>query len=186
MNMFVKINLKDLNFKMKEKGISTLVATILLVLITIVAIGLIWGAILPLIQKGLGQSKACGLTTTLKIDKEQGYTCYNGSEKSVIVMIEKPHDAEFNLVGINVQVSGGGRKKVYTLRETSMKNVWFLNESGQWDNNIKLPKSPGEALTYKINASFEVTEVGVAPIVLYGKSEYTCNLVTEHIEPCST
>jgi len=170
---------------MKSKGISTLVATVLLVLITIAAIGLIWGAILPLIQKGLGQSKACGLTTTLKINKEEGYTCYNSSDKSLMIMIEKPHNAEFNLVGINVQVSGEGRKKVYIIRPDKVTDIFMLNSTGQWTPNLLLPQTPGEAFTYKIDTGFNVTQVGVAPIVLYGKAEYICDMVTEEIEPCS-
>lgn len=169
---------------MSNKGISTLVATVLLVLITIAAIGLIWAGILPLIQKPLTQTKACGFATSLKINKEEGYTCYNESGKYLIIMIEKPYNADFDLVGINVQVSGEGRKKVHTIRSgTSQEKIFMLNETGQWTRNIKLPQT-GEALTYKIPVNFTVSQVGVAPIVLYGKAEYVCSMITEDIGPC--
>lgn len=197
--------------RMKKRGISTLIATVLLVLITIAAIGIIWGAILPLIQRGLGQGKACGFETALKIDKSQGWTCFNASENTTIVMIERPL-ADFDLSGIVVQISGEGKKVVKTIRPTqrgipggggtpgplsmaefskTIKNIYqqfqgdeiWMWDGKDWTTNLQLP-GKGEALTYKIKVNFIANQVGVAPIVKVGTTEYTCNFVTEDLQDC--
>ncbi|MEM4647812.1 MAG: archaellin/type IV pilin N-terminal domain-containing protein [Candidatus Pacearchaeota archaeon] len=168
---------------MKKRGISALIATVLLVLITIAAVGIIWGAILPLVQKGIMHGKACGLETRLIIDKTQGWTCFNRSEKSVIVMIERPLE-DFDLVGINLQVSGEGKKKVYKINQTGDSKIFMWNGT-HWINKIELPFK-GEARTYKVIVNFTATEVGAAPIVKVGTTEETCsNFVTESLEECS-
>ncbi|MEM2707884.1 MAG: archaellin/type IV pilin N-terminal domain-containing protein [Candidatus Pacearchaeota archaeon] len=167
---------------MEKRGISALIATVLLILITIAAVGIIWGAILPLVQKGLWHGKACGLNTRLIIEKTQGWTCFNRSEKSVIVMIERPLE-DFDLVGINLQVSGEGTKKVYKIIPQISTNIFMWNGT-TWTRNIELP-SKGEARTYKIIVNFNATEVGAAPIVKVGTREEICsNFVTESLEEC--
>lgn len=169
-----------------KRGISALVATVLLVLITIAAVGLIWGAILPIVQKGLGQSRACSLETRLIIDKSEGWTCFDAKASDVLVMIERPM-TDFELSGIVVQISGGGQKVTATIRdgrwEGSVNNVSMKNETG-WTQILELP-GKGEARTYNISVNFNATQVGVAPIVKQGPSEVTCSIVTEDLPPCS-
>ena len=167
--------------KKNKRGVSALVATVLLVLITIAAIGLIWGAILPIVQKGLGQSRACGLETRLIIDKTQGWTCFDKSGY-VLVMVERPL-TDFELAGIVIQVSGEGQKIVKEIRENRVEDV-SMKQGNEWTPTLELPDK-GEEKTYNISVDFNATQVGVAPIVKQGASEVTCSIVTEDLPPCS-
>ena len=60
---------------MQKKAISAVVATVLIILITVAAITIIWAAIIPLIQRNIGEGTQCfDATSQLSIEAE-GYTC---------------------------------------------------------------------------------------------------------------
>ncbi|MEM2932635.1 MAG: archaellin/type IV pilin N-terminal domain-containing protein [Candidatus Pacearchaeota archaeon] len=166
--------------KKNKRGVSALVATVLLVLITIAAVGIIWGAILPLIRKGLGTTQACGIETRLDIEK-RGYTCFNLTGKNVLVEISRPITLE-GLTKILVQVSGEGRTEVYEIANgTGSPNV-KMYPSG---TTIELP-SKGGSRTYNISAiNFNATQVGVIPVVQLGTQTITCQTTaTVDLSPC--
>jgi len=161
-----------------KRGVSALVATVLLILITIAAVGIIWGAVLPLIQKGMKQGTGCTMETTLSIDTSSGYTCYNEEENFVTVFVERP-PADFNLVGITLSVSGGGFKKAYEIRgNESVESVYYYNGTDYVNDSLKLP-GKGEGLTYKINISYPVDRAEVSPIVKVGNTEVRCSTSAE-------
>lgn len=181
------------NNKMKNKrGVSTLVATVLLVLITIAAIALIWGAILPTIKGGLTQTKACGVNTVLGIDKASGYTCfkYQGpKERYMLVKVTRPL-AEYELSQIIVQLSGEGKTVAKKITEESSYNNdkigMYSPEGINVTEPIELP-SPGGAITYVIGVDFNVSEVGVAPVVRVGNRDIACDIsVEETISECAS
>lgn len=61
-----------------KKGISAIVATVLIILITVAAVTIIWAAIIPMITKGLGETDCFGgpeVALTIVGD----YTCYNAT-----------------------------------------------------------------------------------------------------------
>jgi len=87
-----------------KKGISAIVATILIILITVAAITIIWGLIIPLIQQddGFGTYDA-----DIVIETEGGYT-YFDSEKGVACVQIKKMSSDSNLTRIEVLFSYDG------------------------------------------------------------------------------
>lgn len=63
---------------MNKKAISTVVATVLIVLITVAAVTILWVAIAPLIERDPGVGIACfNVQRALSIDNNRLYTCYD-------------------------------------------------------------------------------------------------------------
>mgnify|MGYP003966785295 FL=1 len=83
---------------MKKKGVSAIVATVLVVLIAVVGIGLIWGVVLPVIDEGFSAQE---YDIDLVIDDSAGYTYYDADNKVACVQIKRGAD-EFNLSRIDV------------------------------------------------------------------------------------
>ncbi len=167
--------------KKNKKGISALVATVLLVLITIAAIGIIWGAILPLIRRGLGTSEACGFETRLDIEKTRGFTCFD-ENGYVFVEVSRPFTFTQELTKIMIQVSGGGRTDTFEIvNGTTRTGITMYGGS----STLELPK-PGESRTYNITVNFNATQVGVAPVVKVGGQNIICQATaTEELTRCS-
>ena len=60
---------------MNKRGISTVVATVLIVLITVAAVTILWAAIAPLIDQNLSSGTAClQIQNSLTIDQSPTYT----------------------------------------------------------------------------------------------------------------
>ncbi|MBI5148251.1 hypothetical protein HZA33_01075, partial [Candidatus Pacearchaeota archaeon] len=71
-----------------KRGISTLIATVLLILIAVVAIGIIWAAIMPMITNASRLSQACS-QVSIVINAQAGYTCYDQSANEILIMISR-------------------------------------------------------------------------------------------------
>jgi FlaG/FlaF family flagellin (archaellin) len=107
-----------------KKTVSALVATVLIVLITVGAITMIWMFVLPLVAQNLDVSKAC-LNAKVWIDEQSGYTCYDNNNRQVKISVERGAD-EVNLAGISVGVVGGGRTVSKEVREITQNLALYL------------------------------------------------------------
>jgi len=148
---------------MSKKGISDIVATVLIVLITIAAIGMVWTMIIPLIRTGMETSRQC-LDAALQIDRER-FTSYNpGLHEASVRVGAEAGIAKVKLVGIQLVVAGekGGSKS--------------------YINRTDLP-SANEFRVYKLNwtatANENAASVSVAPIIKIGDVENICRVADE-------
>jgi len=107
-----------------KKGISTIVATVLIVLITVAAVTILWSAISPLIDRNLSEGTACfDVQNKLKIDTNKQYTCYNGT--GVYYRVERAANSG-SLEGFDVIVEADGE----TNRIISVTDMTALTENG--------------------------------------------------------
>jgi len=95
---------------MDKKGISTIVATVLIVLITVAAITLLWAAISPLIDKNLSSGTSCfNVQNKLSIDVNKQYTCWNVSGNPSVIQIRVERAANTpNLAGFEAIIDDNG------------------------------------------------------------------------------
>jgi hypothetical protein len=129
-----------------KKAVSALIATVLITLITVSAVGIIWGAIVPMITQVLQLNQAC-LNARLTIDMNSGYSCYNESSKQAQIMVKRgPED--FKLYGVQLSVSGKGQQKTSTFKEdTSLKFYAGIDEgSGSLVNDLSGNKNDGAVI----------------------------------------
>ena len=141
---------------MNKKAISPVVATILMVLITIAAVTIIWAAIIPMVRDKITTGTAClDVSTDLIIDKD--YTCIK-SDNNISVKVGRGTN-EYDLVKFQfiIQDANGNTKTEEEDASSIGVNeakVFTLNES-DYSTYIKLQ---------------------VAPIITDGNAEQTCDI----------
>ncbi len=100
-----------------KKGVSSIVATVLLVLITVTAAGVIWQAVIPMVNKALQMNQAC-MNARLTIDTTSGYTCYDENKKQASIMVSRGAE-NFELSGIQIGLSSEGKTEKHEIRQRS-------------------------------------------------------------------
>ncbi|MCX6741933.1 MAG: hypothetical protein NTX24_02025 [Candidatus Pacearchaeota archaeon] len=134
-----------------KKGIEPVIATVLLIVITIAVVGVVVAFVVPYIQGIMDKQTACN-GVALRID-ETG-TCTNSSTAYTQVMVEVTLN-EFNLSKITTYVLSGGN---------TMPNVSV---------GSRLPENGG-ARTYTVVFG-NATKVWAIPAVNYKSKEFTCD-----------
>ena len=81
-----------------KKGISAVVATVLIILIVIAAVSIIWAVIIPLIRDNLAAPNVGG---GISIDSENGYTVYDNNTKIACVQVKRDADSS-DIVGAQI------------------------------------------------------------------------------------
>jgi FlaG/FlaF family flagellin (archaellin) len=163
----------DMNNK---NGISAIVATVLIILITVAAVTIIWAAIIPMVSDNLEKGKVCldassGGVTILN----EGYTCRNSTDLNVQI---KQGPKDFGLSDVQIIVTGNGNSQTFNVVE---------------DLSYTLLPGPNGQLTYSIPDSYftafslnQIDEVEAAPIVSVGGGTQACDVVSKvEIRPCS-
>lgn len=151
--------------RVNKKAISAVVATTLILMITVVAIGIIWFTVLPVIKDNLGVGDICS-GVDISIDSSQGYTCYV-PENITLIQVDKGN-SNVNVTGLRFYLSSTGNAIKYTkfLSLFPMgSQVFYLNSS----------------------TIFQLDKIEVAPIVKLGNSEKECPTVSlEPVTVCSS
>lgn len=137
----------------KKKGISAVVATVLIILITVAAVTIIWTAIIPMIKTQLEEGTVCLNAVTALAIENKGYTCFNAADIKVQVSHGKKN---VSLVGIQFLISKGG--------DTTSVEV----TSG-------LPDTNGERVITVTYAAGNPESISIAPIISLGNTEITCD-----------
>jgi hypothetical protein len=142
---------------MNKRGISAVVATVLIILITVAAITIIWTAIIPMINNNLKSSNQCMLAQgDLRIGPN-GYTCINGSNITVEIARQA---ADYDLAGIQVIIYKGGTSTSYTINDTASDPLPGKNLAKVYSMN---------------NTSYTGADrIVIAPIVRAGNVKQTC------------
>jgi hypothetical protein len=118
---------------MNNKGISTIVATVLIVLITVAAVTILWAAISPLVGSNLEQSTAClNVQSAVKIDPDARYTFAEyDAPGGLSVRVERAANSG-DLAGFEIFVEDSGSTLVTfdESEETGATQFSGLNENG--------------------------------------------------------
>jgi len=133
-----------------KKAIEALVATVLLVLIAIAAVGIIWGAVMPIIKKNIQSSQSC-FDAGLTVNKELGQTYITGTNISIQI---SRGPSKVTLAGISIKViDNTGNSNLTTCNNVPSPNA----ESVCWvDYNS----------TLGLKGKPQV--IGIAPIIALG------------------
>ncbi|NPE26504.1 hypothetical protein HNV12_00700 [Methanococcoides sp. SA1] len=155
---------------MKKKGISAIVATVLIILITVAAVTIIWAAIIPMINNQLDRGIVC-LDAVQQITlKEGGYTCKPDGNS---VSLQIKHGSEdIDLADIQVLVSAGGSTDSYSLIDPATTTSPALM-------TVDLLPGPNEEKAYVIDTSAVtgiIDKIEIAPIVTVGNTQETCDV----------
>jgi len=161
--------------KIKKRGVSAVVATVLLVLITFMAIGIVVGVIIPMVREGLEKGKSCfELREYFKI-VESEYSCYNSTNTKL--MVERGME-DFEVKGFAVSISYDGESKRYDIFNGANYADVAIKDSN-FGEELELPK-PGEARTY----IFRLGKGSKASISVLKTDDTICEPESYNIPPC--
>lgn len=151
-----------------KKAISAVVATVLIILITVAAVTILWASIIPMITNKLSAGTICLDAVSQVSLIDSGYTCRNPNN----ISIQIKHGAkDINLKDIQILMSEGGNTVSYSLINSTTTIVPSAMTSS------KLP-GPNEEKTYIISTvgiAGNVSKVAIAPVVIKGKMQRTCS-----------
>ena len=150
-----------------KKGISAVVATVLIILITVAAVTIIWAAIIPMIkEQTVGGTTCLDAVSQVQIESEGGYTCWDATTGKVKVQISRGA-ADFELAKLQIIISEAGDTTSFETGETEVTgDVPGANEekilSVAYDTTLPSTKEPDK--------------VEIAPIVTVGNTEKACDV----------
>ena len=130
-----------------NKGVSAIVATVFLIMITVAAVGIIWGTVIPFIKGNLDIDQR---EVDLKIVTDKGYTVYDPEDAIAFVQIERGND-NITLHGMELLIDFEGTTYKTTLRAPSPQQTksYFFNMTAM---NGKLPKTISVAPVFILDA----------------------------------
>jgi FlaG/FlaF family flagellin (archaellin) len=99
-----------------KKGISAIVATVLIILITVAAVTIIWAAIIPMIQDTLPDEEA--FETRSSVITSGGYTAYDSSTGVLFVQVEQFG----NISRLDIIVSNKGTSYTWNYTDVPANN----------------------------------------------------------------
>lgn len=145
---------------MNKKGVDAIVATVLIIMITVAAVAIVWMTVIPMIKK----------------TANEGIQNFN-AQKSIEVVRESYTCAAKNPTqNSSVQVS---RNAGTDVNVTKLQVQWIANGNTINTTTCTAPAVNG-AVVCTVNASTaNVTAVRVAPIIMVGQSEQTIDALPD-------
>lgn len=143
---------------MGKRGLSTVVASLILILLVVVAVGIVSKIVIPMIKKNLNSAGSC-LDAIGNVQFNSQYTCYNQISRNVSASIEVK---KIEIKGFVINVYGGGNAESHKIQEGKIDEIS--------NSNIKIPKE-NEARVYEIPIGINNPEtITISPMV----GEETC------------
>jgi hypothetical protein len=168
-----------------KKGLSTVVATVLIILLTVVATAIVWTFVKNIVnpEKLQGTQSCFELTSGEKITLNDFYTCYNKTSNEVQFSIDIK-DAQVDALVVSILVGGNSKSFTLTNNYTIIPNL--KPYKGSQGEAVKLP-GLNEGKTY-VAEGFEsgvgkVDWIKIAPVVA-GK-QCDASDETSQIDYCS-
>jgi len=153
----------------KIRGISPVIATILLILIVLIIIGLLWFAINPFLSEKTSGFATCD-KVDIVVDATSGVSCYDSDKKIVAVEVKKGSN-NINITKLQFIFSYAGSDEV-NIQEA----VFDLNTQKVFYFNMT-----------NVNGGEKPTRVGVVAIIKVNEAEKICDVaaVEISIKECS-
>jgi flagellin-like protein len=148
----------------EKKGVSAVIATIMLILLTVIAVGFVAGVVIPMIKNWLSGTKCVNYLGKISIDDTSDYTCFipNATFGDVKLTVSF-EDVSLNEFNVYIYDSATGRTKSYNVKNGSSEGVSMFG-----GGNIELP-GKREKRTYVFgdehHEAGEILKVSLAPVV---------------------
>lgn len=173
-----------------KKALSTVVATVLLILLTVVAVAIVWGFISGVINPIVANKCYTIERNPELITLGNSYTCFNDTSDELQLMINRG-DIEVDNVLISILADGNSRSFTLTNENTLIESPSVRYYNGvnvgtpSVPEPVKLPvKNAG--LTYHIGGFIGITKIDKVSIgaTIEGKACESTNSLTQ-IDNCN-
>lgn len=152
-----------------KRGLSVVIASILLVLLAIVAVSILSGFVVPFVSKSLKSADCFEYRNYYKFDESFGYNCYTeeGITKSYIFSIKvNPDEVNQEIQGFSLRFLGDGIGNTFNLKEGEIiTDMRMLDDIG--GGSILIPKAGGEysVLTYVYTSDTLYNKTEMYPMI---------------------
>lgn len=164
-----------MKFKVNKKGLSQVVSSVVMILITIALIAGIWGFINEFVSDKLESASACKDVFD-KVSFNDIYTCYNVTSNSTLVSIKV---GELDIDGILLSIGFGTDNRVFFLENETK----IFNDFTMYDGNVNVYMPRKESTrTYLLNIAIKPERIEVAPKV--GKKQCDVVDLVENVPTC--
>lgn len=150
----------------KNKGLSTVIATVLIILLVTISIGIVWKFISNIVNPDeLEKAHSCfDVESSNTVTINGYYTCYNKTSNNVQFSI---NIEDVDIDGLVVTILTSGNSKSFTLTNENTTSANLKPYGGQYSTNVTLP-GKNEGKTYVAQGFGEISKVDsikIAPIV---------------------
>mgnify|MGYP001612487684 CR=1 FL=1 len=156
-----KLNISANNFFLKNrKGLSTIVASLLMVLLVIIIVGVVWGVTKGIVDKN---TDASCFANYGKITLNNDYTCYELDKSTNQYNLRFSIDVgDIDIDGVAVTLVDADGSKSFELK----KNAGIISGLKNYDGTTSI-KSPdkNEGATYNATNVGKTDSVRIAPII---------------------
>lgn len=146
------------NMIQNKRGISDVVATVLIMMITIAAVAVIAGFVVPFVRNSLQKSTECAAYKSYyTFDESFGYNCYDENIYSISIKASFDKLLAENVGGIKIVFSDkSGASKVVEIKNDSIssQDEGGISIKGSPFENLRIP-GPGGVITYAYSALAE-------------------------------
>ena len=170
---------------MKTKGISSIIATVIMVSLVLVLVGILWGVISGIVNENVESSEAC-FNLYGKMEIGNDFTCYNSTSKELQFSI-LVGDLNPDKILVSLENSEGKKTISLSKEEKVIENVW--KKGAEKDSPINIPEAnSGKTYIVNVNASNGLnlenpTKISIAPRM--GKTLCEVSDVLDKIDYCA-
>lgn len=162
---------------MRKKGLSAVVATILIILLTVSAVAVIAGYLIPYVNRSL-DSTSCTKYRDYFSFYDSGYNCYTENLQGFSIEARADKELGKEIIGFNLLLSKEGSGESVEARAGA--NCGDLK---MYDNNlpcsIKIP-SAGEVRSYLFDSGdVRYSRLRVLPVIIVKGKEMACGVSDE-------
>lgn len=149
-----------------KKGLSAVIAAVILILLVMVVTGIVWTAITGLVRDETERTQTCfqvGLSDNVRINEE--FTCYNTTNSTNKKVRFSIGIGDVEIESLLVSISADGSSKSFTLtnEETTISGLVNYPDGS---NNIVLPqKNSGKTYIAEGFVASEVDSIRIAPTI---------------------
>lgn len=155
-----------------KKGLSEVIATVMIIMLTVVAIAAIAAFVVPFVRNSLDKGTEClNYANYFVFDESSGLNCYQQSPTGFLhgAHVKSSPDAKLseNIDGFVLAFFStvGDSKSIYVNSGPSSSELWMLNKAGQ---DIAIP-SNGESRTYIFSNGAKFDSIEVHPLLKSGR-----------------
>jgi len=151
---------------MEKRGLSTIVATVMIIALAVAAAGIIAKFAIPFVREGLSKSTECvDFQEYYKFDENLGFNCVEPDDDLIIsVSAQNLDKGGEEIKGFDLILFGDGFSKVTNVREGEMAD----HLSGYSREEIELP-GPGETRSYNYTEREFYNFAELFPVLKSGK-----------------
>jgi FlaG/FlaF family flagellin (archaellin) len=156
-----------------KKALSTVVATVLMILLVMVAASIVWAFVNNIVKSKTEGVQSCfDATSSGKVTIEDSYTCYqpiNNKTSNEVQFSINIGDVSIDSLIVSILV--GGNSKSFTLTNNATDIPYLRPYTGDYGDTVKLPgKNEGKTYVADFSAEFgqgavKVDSIRIAPVV---------------------